>query len=306
MTVAPFAYRLYGLTVVSDLALPELTWVALPDGAADVRLATAALPAGLPSEPGLHQVGGGALLNVPDAGRYWVQDGRQLTVEALVGVPERNVRLYLLGSALGLLLHQRGLLPLHASSVVVDGAAIAFVGPSGAGKSTLAAHFLERGCDLLADDVSVVEPRGDSWIVQPGVRRLRLWGETLRALGRDPHCFERAYAGDDQWDKYEVGVGPSASASEAAPLQAIYLLDGGAGGQFEHQSSIEALRVLFGNTYRGQYLASAGLPARHMEQCVALARQVPVFRWRRGWDLGAVERELDQLLAHFQAELRRL
>ena len=41
------------------------------------------------------------------------------------GASSRNVRVFLLGSAFGALLHQRGLLPLHANAVEVDGRAVA-------------------------------------------------------------------------------------------------------------------------------------------------------------------------------------
>jgi len=296
---ASFVYRLYGLLIGSDLPLPELSPAACAIETFDVRLALATLPAALPMAPGLHQLADGMLLNMPDAGRYWVRHGRSLLIEPLPDAPERNVRLYLLGSALGLLLHQRGLLPLHASSLSVEGKGIAFVGSSGAGKSTLAAHFLERGFDLLADDVSVVEPWHGDWLIQPGVRRLRLWGETLRQLGRSPSRYERAYAGDDSWDKYEIGV--EGDAAIAVPLRAIYLLDRGDGGSVERQGPVDAVEILFGNTYRGHYLAWTGLPERHMRQCVALARAVPVFRWRRSCDVGSLSSEVDRLLAHFRS-----
>ena len=48
----------------------------------------------------------------PKVGRYRIEAGNRITVESEPGVPERNVRLFLLGSAFGVLLHQRGLLPV--------------------------------------------------------------------------------------------------------------------------------------------------------------------------------------------------
>jgi len=41
------------------------------------------------------------MLTVPDVGRYLIQEGRDISIEVEPGVPERNVRLYLLGSAMG-------------------------------------------------------------------------------------------------------------------------------------------------------------------------------------------------------------
>jgi hypothetical protein len=57
---------------------------------------------------------------------------------------------------------------LHASAVVLDGAAYLFVGHSGAGKSTTAMHALTVGAEVLSDDRTIVtmEPDGS----------VRAWG----------------------------------------------------------------------------------------------------------------------------------
>ena len=55
-----------------------------------------------------------------------------------------------LGMGFGLLLRPRGLVVLHASSVDIDGKAVAFVGNPGRGKSTLALALLEQGHKLVA------------------------------------------------------------------------------------------------------------------------------------------------------------
>lgn len=57
---------------------------------------------------------------------------------------------------------------LHASAVVLDGAAYLFIGHSGAGKSTTAMHALTVGAEVLSDDRTIVtmEPDGS----------VRAWG----------------------------------------------------------------------------------------------------------------------------------
>src|SRR5215213_168075 len=147
-------YTVFGLRVRSALELPEL-FQAKGEGEPDVRIETGSIDAP-ESAPGLSARDGGLLLTVADAGRFLISQGRTIRVEALNGVDPRNVRLFLLGSAFGALLHQRGLLPLHANAIEVDGTAVAFMGASGAGKSTLAAWFHDRGYRIIADDVCVV------------------------------------------------------------------------------------------------------------------------------------------------------
>src|SRR5439155_13534776 len=107
------------------------------------------------------------------------------------GVDEQAVRLFLLGPALGVLLHQRGLLVLHASTVTVDGGAVAFLGRSGWGKSTVAAAFHARGCGIVGDDVTAVQVEGGIPTVIPSFPQLKLWPEVAVFLGDDVERLSR-------------------------------------------------------------------------------------------------------------------
>ena len=87
------------------------------------------------------------MLEYPGAATFLIRGGREIVIDAAPGVEQRLIRLFLLGPALALLLHQRRFLVLHASAVMIDGAAVAFVAEKGMGKSTLAAALhLARAC----------------------------------------------------------------------------------------------------------------------------------------------------------------
>ncbi|MGO8997470.1 MAG: hypothetical protein ACLQVI_29495, partial [Polyangiaceae bacterium] len=60
---------------------------------------------------------------------------------------------------------ERGGVLLHASSVVSNGRAFAFVGPSGAGKTTMARLAAPRA--VLSDEVTAVRPRGSRPATEP-------------------------------------------------------------------------------------------------------------------------------------------
>ena len=75
----------------------------------------------------------------PGVGACEVRDGREIAVDPAPGVDADLLSTYLLGPALGVLLHQRGGLVLHASAVTVGGGCVAFLADAGWGKSTLAA-----------------------------------------------------------------------------------------------------------------------------------------------------------------------
>jgi hypothetical protein len=242
----------------------------------------------------------GTLLWVPRVGRFLIRDGREVVIDAVEGASERNLRLFLLGSAMGALLHQRGLLPLHANAIDLGERAVAFSGYSGAGKSTIAAWFNDRGFPILADDVCVVGLQAGRPVAYPGIPRLRLWREALEASGRDAGAYDRSF---DEMDKYDVPTRSTASAP--LPLTAVYLLrkagDENAPG-IERLTGIEAVETLVANTYRGGYLKTIGRTGEHLAACLAVARQVPIFRARREWGFERFDEEAARLLAHAQAQ----
>src|SRR6202011_5530874 len=143
-------YAVFGMSIASEAPLPELPSLGLTP-APDVSICFETLPSPPASAAGpLHCVGEDTYLKAKDVGRFRIRRGREIAIDPLPGVSERDIRLFLLGPVLGLLCHQRGLLPLHASAIVADGRAVAFAGPSGIGKSTLAACFQDRGYEVLS------------------------------------------------------------------------------------------------------------------------------------------------------------
>ena len=85
-----------------------------------------------------------------------------------------------------------GYLVLHASAIQVENQTIAIIGTSGQGKSTLAAWFASQGFPLLTDDClvlrqDVVRQNGPAqqWLAQPSYHSVRLWPESVSALGID-------------------------------------------------------------------------------------------------------------------------
>lgn len=60
-------------------------------------------------------------------------------------------------TVVGLTLAWRGLMPMHATAIEIDGKAILLAGKAGAGKSTLAAELIIAGAHLISDDLTVLD-----------------------------------------------------------------------------------------------------------------------------------------------------
>src|SRR5580704_10701688 len=87
------------------------------------------------------------------------KDGRSLACRPFQCADSESFHVYLLGQALSFALVKGGFEPLHATAVVFEGQAVAFLGDCGFGKSTLAAAFLQAGHRLLTDDLMLLQTR---------------------------------------------------------------------------------------------------------------------------------------------------
>ena len=290
-----FDYQVFGLRIRSEMELPELFSADAADP--DVVIRWGSISAGAAAQH-IEADGDALVMTIDEVARFRIKGGRSILIDPAQSVPERNVRLFLLGSAFGALLHQRCLLPLHANAIEIDGRAVAFMGPSGAGKSTLAACFHNRGYKVLADDVCVVGFDDDGIPhAHPGLPRLRLWAEALELMGRDPRRFSRSYLNDED-DKFDVPIDAASAARSRMPLAAIYLLDRGDESSILPLRGIDAADAIFANTYRGEYLAETRGQKQHWESAVRLVRAVPVHRVVRPWNLARLEEQGHWLADH--------
>lgn len=244
---------------------------------------------------------GNCRLEIAGVANYLVRDGREVTIEAAPAAAMSDIRVFLLGTVLGMLCHQRGLFPLHASCVRVGARALAFCGPSGIGKSTLAAKLLERGHALLCDDVSVIDIRSSAGpLVWPALPRLRLWQDALGALGVDPGGMERERA---QLDKYAL---PSRAAfcSEATRLGGIFVLRWGSPRSAPRTAPLPAMwamKALANNVYRHRPALAMGRQTQLFEAAgkIAAQRAINTLDRRRSLD------DLDQVAELVERESAR-
>ena len=106
------------------------------------------------------------------------RDGQDIKCQPLPDTTESTVRHLLLDSVIPLILSRREQLVLHASAILTQHGAIAFIGTSGQGKSTLAASHGRRGFPLISDDYLVVRQIEGHWIAVPSYPGVRLLPES--------------------------------------------------------------------------------------------------------------------------------
>jgi hypothetical protein len=298
-------YEAFGLIIASQMLLPELHRIAEENGQpVDVEIWQGDVAPGLEGaclvEPGVLARENTLLLD-NEVARYLIRDGRQITVEPKAGSSEREVRAFLLGTAFGALYHQRGLLPLHANAVELDGRAFAFVGPSRVGKSTLAAQFQRRGLHVLCDDVCVVNFDGKGQaIAWPGVPRIKLWIDALSALGRDPGDLERIF--DDE-DKFSLPASDNV-ARQPVPLTRVYALRSADPDEPSSPARLygaSAVTTVMQNIYRLEFATPLRRMVAQFANAVALAQSTEVYDAPRRWGYDVIDDEVDSMLRHISS-----
>ncbi len=300
MSSATFFYRVFDLVVESQYECPELLsdiGLSVPD----IQICQGIVPDHLDNAVTLGSWIEGnpqqILLNISGVARFLIANAREITVHPDENAVSDNIRLYLLGSAMGALLHQRGILPFHGSSVAYDGQAITFSGPSGIGKSTLAGALVARGYRMLADDISAMSfYENGSPLVNPGMPQLKLHSDAIQQLGYDLSLARPLgnHAGKYGYPEHTAFV------SNSLPSKTIYILGRHTENRFEDivLKGMDKFHALQVNVYRPSFVKAMGIERRHFDMLRKLAWQVDVHLLLRPAEDFRID-ELADLVSHW-------
>lgn len=165
----------------------------------------------------------GYLISGPEYGAHLLSaDGSHLTCFP-EGLDEGAWQRLLIAQVLPFAALLHGLEVFHASAVVKDGEAIAFLGPSRSGKTSLALELCGRGALFMADDVLAVAVREERLIANPGSPVAGVDREL--SPSRDGASEERVVAVNARERMVRM-----AGAAEPAPLGALFFIDRHADG----------------------------------------------------------------------------
>ncbi len=275
-------YRVFGLSVESALACPELL-PAEPTSTPDIVFlcrepAPALDRAG--SDPPWQLAKGLCIMHPEGLAEFQVRDGRQIIIQPDPGASEDDLRSFLLSACLAILMHQRQLFVLHCSGVRTDRGAVVFAGKSGTGKSTMVSAFLARGYRILADDMLAltIDERGEV-IALPGFPQVKLWADSAKALGRSTQGLRRVTP------EYEKFVAPEIERFSATPerLHAIYVLraEEGVDLSLHPLGHTARFNALLDHTWQKLTLTGLGVREWHFRTAARIASLIYAARLTR-------------------------
>ncbi len=251
-------HRLFGLAVTSDLPLP------LPPDAGPATVEVVGgrvLPHGEllwqappPLAFACRRDGSGIVLDWPTA-RFRVDPDR-VVVDAH---DDRDAVALLIPAVWSVVLAQHGCEALHGCAVARDGRAIAVLGASGTGKSTAALALLDRGWELVTDDLLALDPGGRAL---PGPPFVRL-------------CPDRAGGRGGEFDAGGKIRVPAPVLSDPVPVAAVVVLGDGYDRCVPIRGAAAAAALL--DQIYSPMMTHRGQSRRRFELALGLVAGVPIY-----------------------------
>ncbi len=297
-------YRAFGLYISSDIELPALLTYDV-DPASDIadlviqltQVSKQGLVAPKIIKPNSQTAPNELWFHIPGIAWFYVSNGDRICVEPEDNADMQSVCLFLLGTCIGAIMHQRNRLVIHGNAVRIGNECVIFAGMSGNGKSTLAAAFHKKGYALLSDDLAVLDERG---YVQPAYPQIKIWQDAAELLDIDISQLKKIRL---QLKKYAYPLSKQHFCDTPLPVKAVYILSihNRETIDFSPIEGMDKFIPLKNQTYRSQHLDGLGLKPQHLKQCAQLANKVRVTRIIRPKQ-GC---QLDDLIALIEEDLNK-
>lgn len=284
----PYYYRAYGLNIASEIPVTGFQKnenILQPDaiireGSVPERI-DPVINEGILFQSNDHEY----LLKVDTIASYYVRNGSEITVQKNKDSSTHEVSAFLIGSAFGALIHQRGLLPLHASTVVFENKCLVFMGISGAGKTTLAAGLIKEGALFVADDISVIDFSGQRPAVIPAFPSIKIWKDSLNHLQIENSGLNRVR---DEIDKFYLPIERYVNIPQPVDIMVALSTHNKSELQLNTVEGIDKFQLVKRHTYLFRGIPKTGLEINHFRQATRLVSEVPLFRLVRpdsGFDI---------------------
>ena len=276
-----FYYKIYGLTVQSDIVLPgamECQAAADPD----VKAVLGEIPEFL---KGSREAGYGTRTNgfinawffTPQAAEFYVEKGTDVIISPIENPNWDLIASLFLSAALSLILLQRNESVFHGSALTCNGQAFIVSGDSGAGKSTVSFELMKKPYGFLADDTVRVHRVNGIFTAEPSYPQQKVCRDMAERLGLE---LQKLRYIDENRDKF-AKMCLDRYLTEGLPLKLMVILRKDPEAEevycreLQGQDYLNALTHAFylEETYR----RATGFPAELMLQLIAMAAQVKVY-----------------------------
>jgi hypothetical protein len=280
-----YKYRVYGLVIESEIIMNEL--IAIDNKnikEADVIISYGITPKEIDratiKKSTLQLSSREVYFYVKGIAHYYVGNGNTIIIEPDSNSNINDIKLYILGGCLGMILTQRKTVGIHGSTVVLSGKGIIICGHTGAGKSSLATALRKAGYPFLSDDISALGVDiGGNTIIHPSYPQQKLCRDTMEKMGYNVSEFNVI---DASRDKYVLPI-DSSFLNHDVPLAAIYEINVGEVSKVDIKKILgaEKINVVLRNIYGIEISRYIGFEHIFFKQCINIAKEIQIYKITR-------------------------
>lgn len=284
-------YSAYGLSIASELELPEFDELDHKPMPVDVRIRFGSVQEDttreVPREYGSAYLADNRVYyRHALVGLFEMTNGNVITIQRGPDYDEGFTRMCITNLALGVILHQREVFTLHASAVEVQGEAVVFLGDKGAGKSTMATAMSRHGHALITDDVLGILTSGDDGVrVLPGYAQVKLLPDAVsNVLEDNPENYQQVY----QQTSKRVHRVEGKRHEEPIPLRSIYVLREDKEIRIDPLAPRDAFFTLMRQAYLRRLVGPTRAAQWYTEACSNVVNEAGIYTLSRPKDFSLV------------------
>lgn len=292
-----YYYRVYGLNIESTIEVEELETID-SDCQIDVKLSYGKVNDELRT---LIEKGQCAKydkqnmwFDIKDVAIYHIYNGDTVVIEPYENSSFKQIKLYILGSVMGMVLIQKNRVAIHGGGIVINGKGCVFTGEKGAGKSTITTALRKKGYKFIADDVCSID--SDNFKIHHGFPYQKLCEDAMTKLGYDIDKFQ-PFRGDLNINKYMVPAFHEFT-KEDVKLDAIFELSVGDVDevQIEEVLGAEKMNKLIDNIFRIEMVKySGGMEPFYFKKCLDIAKNTKLYKMTRPKDGFSVNNQIEKI-----------
>lgn len=277
-------YEIYGLVIKSDIRLYDSILINNHSENYDVEILIGTIDSShkdIYTTVGIFNFADNYVsFHVDDVGSYEITNGNKIVVDPDDNCTLEDLKKFIIGSSLGLLLFQRNIIALHGGSLVIDNQSIIISGSIGAGKTTTIASLINKGYGFLTDDVSSITKNHDNeYVVNHCIPHQKLCKSTADMLGYDTNNL---YKIDKTKNKYFT---PELDNFVKTPqkLKALFYLTISDYDNVTYKEvlGVEKFNILLSNIFRKEFIPNNLFKTEYIKECLNLSKNISIFKISR-------------------------
>jgi len=211
-----------------------------------------------------------------DIGHFVISGGTDILVQPLGSADENDLASFILGWCIAFLFQQRGYSAIHSSAIEIKEQAVLVAGFSGAGKSTIALSLIDAGYRYLADDIAMVNPKGDL-MLQPAFPQQKVCRNIAEKMGTD----ELLYINEKK-DKFAY-YNTKDFCDVPRRLTTMFMLNKYDGDKVlvEEVTGVEKLNSILLNLFLLDAYKAMDFTLEEKARCLELAGKITIYRISR-------------------------